>query len=269
MVLIIILNTKIYMLQKSLWSIVCLVLTKVLIAQGPPILLDKPIMLGANKGTLRSYIKINDMKPFDFNTLMVEADYNLSNQIAFGVEIPINHFSDKINLGDLSIMGKYQFYKKDGIGNSTRIAVKAKQMFPTGKKLETMVLGMGHAMSYLGLAGARESLKLGVQSELGYYFAPSNNHLNFLSAKLGFGLPLLKPSYPVNQLNLYLESEANFAQSHLGESQYGIYLAPGIQYAKGIYTFDFSYQFPVAQNFHNLISYHKNSAVLLGARIII
>lgn len=32
-------------------------------------------------------------------------------------------------------------------------------------------------MSYLGLAGARESLKLGVQSELGYYFAPSNNHL--------------------------------------------------------------------------------------------
>ena len=66
------------MLQKSLWTIVCLVLTKVLIAQGPPILLDKPIMLGANKGTLRSYIKINDMKPFDFNTLMVEADYNPS-----------------------------------------------------------------------------------------------------------------------------------------------------------------------------------------------
>lgn len=45
-------------------------------------------------------------------------------------------------------------------------------MFATGKSLETMILGMGHPMTYLGFSGAKESLKLGIQSELGYYFHP-------------------------------------------------------------------------------------------------
>ena len=251
--------------------ILCMQLTLLVrvFAQGPPILLDKPIMLGANKGTVRTLYKNQELKVYDFSTCMLEADYNVSNFVALGTEIPINFFQNSIVVGDLNLMAKVQFYNYNRIGKTVRLAAKAKQMFATGKKLETMTLGMGHAMSYLGLLAARESLKLGTQAELGYYFSPSASHLNFLSAKLGFGIPLLKPVYPVNQVNLYFESEGIFAQNHLGKKQYGIYLAPGIQYAKKIFTVEASFQFPLGQQFHHLATYERRSSLLIGGRVII
>ena len=257
------------MYQKNLYLLLLVIGAHLMFAQGPPILLDKPIMLGANKGTIRPFAKILNQQVHDFTAFVLEADYNISNQIAIGAEIPTSHHLNKLSLGDLTFMAKYQFYKKDGTAKTTRVAIKAKQMFATGKSLETMILGMGHPMTYLGFSGAKESLKLGIQSELGYYFSPSASHLNFFTAKAGFGLPLLKPTYPVKQINLYLESEATIAQSHAGQSQYGIYIAPGIQYAKGIYTFDFSYQLPITQRFHHLTTYQKHSSIFIGTRVII
>lgn len=240
-------------------------------AQGPPITLDKPIMLGEKKGTLRPFFKIADNAEHDFKAFVLDADYNFSNKFAVAAEVPLVFaaHSKTTGLGDVGLTAKYQFYRKDGMGKTVRIAAKAKNMFSTGKRLETPTLGMGHNMTYLGILAARESLKLGMQAEFGYVSIPSARHLNHWLHKLGFGLPLLKPTYPVNQISLYFEFEGMNLSKHNGLSQFGYYYAQGLQYARGRYTFDLSVQFPISQQFHGTPTFERRLWTLVGARVII
>lgn len=241
-----------------------------LAAQGPPITLDKPIMLGEKKGTLRPYFKLANNALRDFSALIVEGDYNVSNTFAIGAELPLVYDQlDKAGLGDVSLMAKYQFYRKDGMGKTVRIAAKGKQSFATGRDAETMTLGMGHSMSYLGILAARESLKLGTQFEFGYGFVPSNQRLSQLSYKLGFGLPLLEPAYPVKQINLYFESEGLNLRDFKGDPQYAYYYSQGLQYAIGRYTYDLSVQFPLAQQLNGSPGMERRISALLGFRVIL
>lgn len=239
--------------------------------QGPPITLDKPIMLGEKKGTVRPFIKIADNSVHDFTAFVFDADYNFTNKLAVAAEVPIvfARHSEGTGLGDIGLTAKYQFYRKDGMGKTIRIAAKAKNMFRTGKSLETPTLGMGHNMTYVGILAARESLKLGTQAEFGYAAMPSADHLNHWLYKLGFGLPLLKPVYPVNQVNLYFEFEGMNLPRHNGANQYGYYYAQGLQYARGRYTFDLSVQFPISQQFHGTPTFERKLWTLIGARMII
>jgi hypothetical protein len=238
-------------------------------AQGPPITLDKPIMLGEKKGTVRPMFKIINSDTRSFKTFIADADYNFTNNLATMIEVPFTFGATdvKAGLGDIAVGLKYQFYTKNGMGKTLRIAAKAKNMFATGKKLETPIIGMGHNMTYVGILAARESLKFGVQAELGYNIVPSATHLGNLDYKLGFGLPCFEAVYPVDQLNLYFEFEGMNMQKHLGENQYAYYYAQGIQYAKNIYTYDLSLQFPLKQQVPS--SYQRNFILLLGMRVII
>lgn len=240
-------------------------------AQGPPITLDKPIMLGEKKGTVRPFIKIADNKVYDFTAFVLDADYNLTNKFAIATEVPFvfANQSKSMSFGDLGLVAKYQFYRKDGMGKTIRIAAKAKNMFRTGERLETPMLGMGHNMTYVGILAARESLRLGTQAEFGYAAMPSADHLNHWLYKLGVGLPLLQPIYPVNQINLYFEFEGMNLPKHFNVRQYGYYYAQGLQYAKRRYTFDLSVQLPIAQQFHGTPTFERKLWTLLGARVII
>lgn len=239
--------------------------------QGPPITLDKPIMLGEKKGTVRPFAKIADNEVHDFTAFVLDADYNFTNKLAVAAEVPLvfAQHGEGAGLGDIGLTAKYQFYRKDGMGKTIRIAAKAKNMFRTGKSLETPTLGMGHNMTYLGILAARESLRLGTQAEFGYAAMPSADHLNHWLYKLGFGLPLLKPVYPVNQINLYFEFEGMNLPRHNGANQYGYYYAQGLQYAKGRFTFDLSVQFPISQQFHGTPTFERKLWTLVGARMII
>ncbi len=239
-------------------------------AQGPPILLDKPIMLGEKKGTIRPVFKRADNKKHDFNAFVLDADYNFTNNLATMIEVPLTFgaHNTTAGLGDVALGLKYQFYRKDGMGKTTRIAAKVKNMFATGKKLETMMLGMGHNMTYIGILAAKESLKLGIQSEIGYNFVPSATHLSNIDYKIGFGIPLLEPVYPVKQVNIYIELEGMNMRKHTGKAQYGYYVAPGLQYAKGLHTFELSYQFAIKQQLH-VETLERRSSLHVGVRRII
>jgi hypothetical protein len=260
-----------FLLKKSTALLFVVVWATGVLAQGPPITLDKPIMLGEKKGTLRPFFKIADNTEHDFTAFVLDGDYNFSNKLAVAVEVPLvfPKHDEETGLGDIGLTAKYQFYRKDGMGKTVRIAAKAKNMFRTGKSLETPTLGMGHNMTYLGILAARESLKLGVQAEFGYAVMPSADHLNHWLYKLGFGLPLLKATYPVNQINLYFELEGMNLRSHDDTSQYGYYYAQGLQYAKGRYTFDLSVQFPISQELHGTPTFERRLWTLIGARMII
>ncbi|TVR82036.1 MAG: hypothetical protein EA409_05705 [Saprospirales bacterium] len=248
-------------------SLTCIMVSGLsLWGQGPPIRLDKPIMLGSGESTVRALYNYIDFESGNYSYLLVEADYNISSDLAVGVEMPwvISGTYGSHQPGDFALMGKYQFYRKDGLGKTTRIAAKVKQTFPSGKDLKVPTIGMGHYKTYIGGLAAYESLSLGIQTEVGYYLIPSDSHLNALSYKLGVSIPLLEPSFPVNQINVYLEAEGMNMGSHEGESQYGYYLAPGIQYARGRYTFEASLQFPVSQQMHG--GYQRDWWLMAGAR---
>ena len=223
------------------------------------------------RGTVRPFLKIADNKVHDFTAFVLDADFNFTNNFAIAAEVPLvfAKHSASTGLGDLGLTAKYQFYRKDGMGKTIRIAAKAKNMFRTGERLETPTLGMGHNMTYLGILAARESLRLGTQAEFGYAAMPSADHLNHWLYKLGFGLPLLKPIYPVNQINLYFEFEGMNLPKHINVNQYGYYYAQGLQYARKKYTFDFSVQVPIAQQFHGTPTFERKLWTLVGARMII
>ena len=248
---------------------VLLIATMPLYSQGPPIRLDKPLMLGSGETTARALYNYIDTDRGSYSYLLLEADHNITSDIAVGVALPwlFSGIYGNNQLGDLAIMGKYQFFRKDGMGKTTRIAAKVKQMFPTGKDLKVPVIGMGHYKTYLGGLAAYESLKIGVQAEVGYYLLPSESHFNALSYQLGVGIPLLKPSYPANQVNIYIEAEGMNMGSHEGSAQYGYYLAPGLQYARGRFTVEASLQFPISQQLH--AGYERDLWLLFGGRMVL
>ena len=115
-----------------------------------------------------------------------------------------NNGNSNSTLADIKLLGKYQFYRKDGTGKTFRIAAKTVQSLPTGEDLDVMDLSTGKYSGYYGVVAGYESLKYGISNELGYNWMPDGTMDEFVH-KLGFGLPLLKPQYPNKQVNLYFE----------------------------------------------------------------
>lgn len=226
-------------------------------------------MLGAGNGTIRALLKSTALEDLRYQALLLEGDYNISAAFAVGAELPLtfNDRSEQFRLGDAAVFAKYQFVRRDGKGKSFRLAAKGKHMFPTGPAFAAPLVGMGQHMSYAGLVGAYESLDLGIQAELGYAHAYTDAAMRHLSYKLGVGLPLLKPSYPVNQVTVYLETEGLNLPAHGNMQQYGYYYAPGLQYARGKATLDASLQLPLAQQVQASLS--RRWAALVGVRYIL
>jgi len=77
-------------------------------------------------------------------------------------------------------------------------------------------------------------------------------------------LPLLKPAYPVNQINLYFEYQNSWF-TELNE--YMLLYAQGIQYAKGRLTVEASVQFPLVQKL-DVVS-ERDFSIFLGTRVIL
>ena len=134
---------------------------------------------------------------------------------------------------------------------------------PTGKSLDIEEMSTGDYSGYYALVGGYESLKFGISSEVGYRWVPDGT-LDKFQAKLGFGLPLLKPTYPVNQLNLYFEYSSEWLHER---DAYQLLYAQGIQYARKKWTWEMAIQLPLIQDAP--VSEQLNYAVFLGTRYIL
>jgi len=140
---------------------------------------DKPVMLGANSWVVKSLTEIRNTDEGNFIKAPLIVHYLPTANTLVGVHIPFvnsNFDGDEANqsLGDIELLAKYQFYRKDG-----------------------------------SLIAGYESLKYGISNELGYNIQPSTD-MDELRYKLSFGLPLMKPTYPVKKVNLYFEYQSSW-----------------------------------------------------------
>lgn len=241
------------------------------LAQGPPITADKPIMLGSKTKLVKTLTEIRKTDDGTFSSIPFMFHFLPTANSLVGIHVPFviyefENATDHSNgsvLGDISILGKYQFYRKDQMGKTFRLVAKTLQTLPTGKALNIDGMSTGKYQSYQGLVAGYESIKYGISNELGYNVFP-NGDRDELRYKLGFGLPLLKPNYPVNQVNLYFEYQSSWFTEI---NEYALLYAQGIQYAKDRFTFEASVQFPLIQQVTTLSN--RSVSVYLGTRVIL
>ncbi len=238
-------------------------------AQGPPITADKPVMLGEGTKLVKSLTEIRNTERGTVTSIPLMVHYLPSSNSLIGVHIPyVNYSFDQLNesgstIGDISILGKYQFYRKDQMGKTFRIVAKTLQTIGTGDPLGIDGMSLGTYQSYQGFVAGYESLKYGISNELGYNLVPDGTR-DEIRYKLGFGLPLMKPSYPVNKVNLYFEYQSMW---FVEDEEYMLLYAQGVQYAKNRVTVEAAIQFPLIQELK--VSPELNFSLYLGARIII
>ena len=237
-------------------------------AQGPPITGDKPVMLGENSWVVKSLTEIRNTDEGNFIKAPLMVHYLPTANTLVGVHLPFvnsNFDGNDANqsLGDIELLAKYQFYRKDGMGKTFRLVAKTLQVLPTGKPLNIQGVSMGDYQSYLSLIAGYESLKYGISNELGFNIQPSNN-MDELRYKLSFGLPLMKPSYPVKKVNLYFEYQSSW---FVNLEEYLLAYAQGVQYAKGQFTIEAAIQFPLIQTASDQ-RLQRNYSVFLGTRYI-
>jgi len=242
-----------------------------LTAQGPAIISDSPIMLGGETKILRSLVESRKTSQGTFIAFPLNFQYITSSKTSLTLQVPfVNSRFDgsdpsdnAFGLGDISLEGKYQFYRKDGKGKTFRALAKTRQILPTGEDFSFEQFSVGDYQSYFALFAGYEALHLGITNEIGYQFSPSGS-TDELRYRLGFGLPLLKPSYPVNQLNLYFEYQSSWYPEF---DEYMLLYAQGIQYARGRYAIEAAVQVPLVQN-RNFIR-QRDYSIFFGGRVIL
>ncbi|WP_339849828.1 hypothetical protein [uncultured Dokdonia sp.] len=238
-------------------------------SQGPPLTADKPIMLGGGSFIAKTLTEIRVSEDGTATRVPLMLHYLPTSNTLVAVHLPyVTYDYDDFRgsgstLGDINIVGKYQFYRKDGTGKTFRMVAKTLQTLPTGEALDIEGISTGKYSGYYGVVAGYESLKYGISNEAGYSWMPDGS-LDKLVYKLGFGLPLLKPTYPVNQLNLYFEYSSEW---FLERDQFELLYAQGIQYARKQWTWEAGVQIPLSQNVPEEIE--RKYSIYLGTRFIL
>lgn len=240
------------------------------LAQGPPITADKPIMLSEGSMLLKTLTEVRKTDFGTFTRAPLMFHYVFSRKIIAAVHVPHvrynftdgNPLGEGSTFGDLQFMAKYQFYRKDRNRKTLRAVVKTVQTLPTGKDIGLEHISGGRYQSYQGIVMGYEAMQYGISNEIGYGFIDNNNR-NFFTYRVGFGLPLLKQVYPVNQLNLYFEYHNNW---YTQVDEYELHYAQGIQYARDQVTLDFAVLIPLVQDI--ALREQRDYSILFGARYV-
>lgn len=238
-------------------------------AQGPPITSDKPIMLAGNTSLIKNYSEFRFTERGNFRRIPLMYHFLPSSKVLLAVHVPYvtyefisEEIPDGAGLGDIQIMAKYQLVRIDKKGKTFRVAAKTLQNLPTGKQLRIPGISTGEYEAYFGVVQGYETIKYGIGNEVGVNIDPGIRGSEILY-RIGFGLPLLKPVYPVNQINLYFEYQNSWWPKN---REYHLLYAQGIQYAKDQLTFDLAVQVPLVQ--HVLDPFTRRYSILTGVRYV-
>lgn len=123
--------------------------------------------------------KEGDGKKIFARNLHLEMIYGITEDLSFTLALPqINKskssYTSKVSssgLGDITLRGKYRFYRKDSFGATRQIALISGIKTPTGSRSGKLALGSGSFDFLTGLA-------YGYESRLWYYFGDIRAKLN-------------------------------------------------------------------------------------------
>ncbi len=287
---------------------ICLfqILATTVLAQGPPINTDTPIMLGLEGGGIRTFAKFVRR-----TTLLQDGDEipdDMDRQVTVRVTpiaIPYNLFSDKIQvgvivpfmdvdfestvqdmssfgIGDVRVFAKYLLYQRDRKKETFRIASKAGVKFPTGDENKMPALGSGSTDYFFSTVAGWIKDRSGIYLEGIYNLNTSHNQVDFgnsFAYNLAFGyrlLPAVYETYPSPQLNGFLEINGTSAAKSdvngvTNENSGGttIFLSPGLQYIGGRrWLVEASLQIPVV-NEPNGTQLATDWTISIGTRILL
>lgn len=250
--------------KKLIYSLLCLLLfLNKTQAQGPPITVDKPILLGSDSWIVKSLTEIRTTKKGTYSKVPLTVHYLTSSNSLIGVHLPMVSGPNSTNtFGDIQFLYKYQFYRIDQMGKTFRIAAKTLQTLPTGPDYGFMGISNGVYQGYYALVAGYENVKLGISNELGFSSSP-NATMNEWRYKLGFGLPLLPSTYPVKQINLYFETQQSWFPQL---DSYMFLYAQGLQYAINRLTLETSFQIPLTNINNPLLQ--RDYSIFIGTRYI-
>ena len=240
-------------------------------AQGPPITADKPIMLGSKSVILKTLTEIRSQGDGLYTRVPLMIHYLPTSNSLIAIHVPYIKYNPNKNdgndgsssLGDIQLLLKYQFFRRDWTAKTFRIVAKAIQNFPTGPEYGLDDFSFGKWASYTAVVAGYETIKHGISAEMGYQYHSSDRLENLFKAKLGFGLPLLKPLYPVNQINLYFEYGLD---KSLESDDTLLSYAQGLQYAKGRLTLEAAIKVPLYSN--QTYEERLKNSIFIGTRYI-
>ena len=241
---------------------------EVLHAQGPPITVETPIMLGLEGSGIRTIGRFTSGQAANGYVHVLAVPYNITNKFQVGGVLPyvVRIPSDTENahgIGDATVFAKYQLYKRDKIAQTFRLVALVRQSFPTGNSSSNPPVGSGVYQTYIGLIAGRITTRAGFYGDLGYKIS-SGGQPESLVYNMSAGFPLLPHRYPQRQLSAY--AEINGISTFSTES-HSIMISPGIQYIPGRrLLIESSVQIPVLQE---QVGNKINYTVLLGVRFLL
>jgi len=221
-------------------------------AQGPPISGDKPIMLGAKAQVVKNTNEYRKTTEGWYMHNVLKYHYIINKNLLVAVHLPWataertagdDPLEKTSGFGDLAFVVKPQFFRKDGKAKTFRMAGKLMQTFPTGVNLGEADISFKGYKTHVAIVAGYETLKYGILGETGYRYQ-SGDFSDQLVSKFGIGLPLLKPTYPVKQINLYFQYESVY---NIQDNRYKLFYGQGIQLAYDQFTIDFEVQIPLIQ----------------------
>jgi hypothetical protein len=243
--------------------------TTTIVAQGPPIFTDTPIMLGLEGRGIRTFGNIVSKENANVYVQPIVFPFNISANWQVGalapfVSISPNGLGTRSGFGDVKVFTKYQIYKKDGKAKTLRGLIKITETFPTGNSTKTPALGTGGYQTTLSIVNGYVTTKYGIYGEFGYNITVNGLPDNFVY-NIAFGYPLLPQKYPPNQLNLFLELNGNYVFDQVGNN---LFLSPGIQYIAGKKVlFESGIQIPLDDSAPT--GQQTNYILRIGTRILI
>ncbi|MBI3004456.1 MAG: hypothetical protein HYY49_03470 [Ignavibacteriales bacterium] len=256
-----------------------------LLAQGPPINSDTPILLGlegkavalrtiiVNKSQLyRDGNKISDPlgQSVRATVVPVVVPYNVTSDLLVGVIAPLLSVRSKSTAGratstglsDISIFAKHVLVQVDALQETFRILGKASLKLPTGKKNAVPSLGTGSWDFSVGGVAGWIGKRFGIYGDVSYALNGSSEGYSYGStlsynAAVGFRIsPAVYETYPLTQWNLYLEFLGKYAAKDdangvANENSGGntLIVAPGVQWIPSrVFLAEGALQIPALQS---------------------
>ncbi len=221
-----------------------------ILAQGPPISTDTPILLGLDGGGVRTYVKYSTYKNGRTLIQPIAIPYNLTTALQVGIVQPIillKQFNGKTasGIGNLLIFTKLQVFQMNGKAKTFRGVLKFINSFKTGQKS----VSPQFVESQIHFVTGYITTSYGIYASIGYSFISNDLSDNFLY-DFSIGYPLLPQIYPPFQLNLFIELNG----LHTFESKKNLLtVSPGIQLiVSSRLLFESNFQIPVINDSNNI-----------------